>query len=86
MNQVTFAFGLFLIAIGLVVLVMKCRDPLIYDTIAAMKKPDGKNAPAITLFVTGVVVPTVTPIAIGIGFLVVGLLGRSLAPLAWFER
>jgi hypothetical protein len=57
------------------------RAPSVHEAIAALKQPGG--APAITRFTTSVVVATVLPFALGIAFLVLGLMGR--AP-SWFGR
>jgi hypothetical protein len=82
MNRITFATGLALIAIGVVTLVLRFQAPSVHEAIAALKQPGG-GAPAITRFTTSVVAPTVLPFALGIAFLVLGLMGR--AP-SWFGR
>jgi hypothetical protein len=53
----------------------------------ALRNATGGNSDAITGAVTavvGLVVPVVTTLAIGIAYVVLGLMGRSLAPLSWF--
>jgi len=83
MNRMTFAIGLAMMAIGVVALVLRFQAPSIHEAIAAIKQPGGGGAPAITRFTTSVVVPTVLPFALGIAFLVLGLMGR--AP-SWLGR
>ena len=77
MYRVTFALGLAMITIGVVTLVLRFQNPWVHETIAAIKQPGGDSAPAIARFTTSVVVPTVLPFALGITFLVLGLMGRA---------
>ena len=82
MNRMTFAIGLTMIVIGVVTLVLRFQAPSVHEAITAIRQP-GAGAPAITRFTTSVVVPTVLPFALGIAFLVLGLMGR--AP-SWLGR
>ena len=83
MNRATFAFGLVMLAVGVVALMWRFQDPSIHEAIAAIKGPGGNETAPVTRFTVGVVLPAVLPFAIGIAFLVLGLMGR--AP-SWLGR
>lgn len=83
MNRATFVFGLVMLTVGVVALVWRFQDPSLREAIAAIKGSDGNETAAVTRFTVGVVLPAVLPFAIGIAFLVLGLMGR--AP-SWLGR
>ena len=82
MNFVTLAFGILLIGSGFVTLVRKLHDRTIHESLAQVQFAHGDTAPAVSAFVS-VLVPIVSAIASGIAFVVVGVLGRSAAPMSW---
>ena len=82
MNFVTLAFGILLIGTGFVTLVRKLHDRTIHESLAQVQFAHGDTAPAVSAFV-GVLVPIVSAIASGVAFVVVGVLGRSAAPMSW---
>ena len=82
MNFVTLALGILLIGTGFVTLVHKLHDRSIHETVVRLKFAHGDMGAAMSAFV-GLLVPIVTSIASGIAFLVVGMLGRSAAPMSW---
>ena len=82
MNFVTLAFGILLIGTGFVTLVRKLHDRTIHESLAQVQFAHGDTAPAVSSFVS-VLVPIVSAIASGIAFVVVGVLGRSAAPMSW---
>ena len=82
MNFVTLAFGILLIGTGFVTLVRKLHDRTIHETLAQVQFAHGDTAPAVSAFVS-LLVPIVSAIAGGIAFAVVGVMGRSAAPLSW---
>ena len=83
MNRGTFVLGLVMMVVGVVVLVLRFQSGGLQETIAAIKQPGGATPPAIGRFTAGVVVPSVLPFALGITFLVLGLMGRTPS---WFGR
>jgi hypothetical protein len=82
MNFVTLAFGILLIGTGFVTLVRKLHDRTIHESLAQVQFAHGGTAPAVSAFVS-VLVPIVSAIASGIAIVVVGVLGRSAAPMSW---
>jgi hypothetical protein len=82
MNFVTLALGILLIGTGFVALVRKLHDRTIHESLAQMQFAHGDTAPAVSAFVS-VLVPIVSAIASGIAFVVVGVMGRSAAPMSW---
>jgi hypothetical protein len=82
MNFVTLAFGILLVCTGFVALVRKLHDRSIHESLAQVQFAHGDTAPAVSAFV-GLLVPIVSAIASGIAFLVVGVMGKSAAPMSW---
>jgi hypothetical protein len=82
MNVVTLTFGLLLVIIGFVTLIRKLHDRSMHESLAVLRNAHGDTARAVAAFVT-LLVPIVSSIASGIGFVAVGVLGRSLVPLSW---
>jgi hypothetical protein len=77
MNLGPVVFGSLLIGIGLVMTIARLQDPRINGLIASLRRPGTGRAQAVRRFVTRVVVPTVTPLALGASFVTLGLLGYA---------
>ena len=82
MNRATFTVGIVMVGVAILVLILRFQSASVREAVAAIQQ--GATSPqAVTRFTVGVVLPIVLPFALGIAFLILGLMGR--AP-SWFGR
>jgi hypothetical protein len=81
MNYLSIALGLIAIGYGVAAFAQQL-SPANRATLQVIKKTG--DTPSLARHITGIVAATVTPIAIGISFVVLGLMGRGLFPFSLF--